>query len=80
MNFSFEYMCIQKYLLLIQLTRLTVACHVIPGSERLVDVRNLELSESSWPGVCICCTNMELGRQMVKELDVKLTLGLTEMQ
>ena len=29
---------------------MTVACHVIPASGRLVDVDILELSESPWPG------------------------------
>ena len=29
---------------------LTVACHVIPASGRLVDVDIPELSESPWPG------------------------------
>ena len=56
----------------------TVACHVIPVSGRLVDGDNLELSESPCSGVDICCTSMGLGRQMVKRLDLKPTLGLTE--
>ena len=47
------------------------------ASDRLVEVDVLELSESPWPGVGICHTNMALGRQIVKELDMKLTLGLT---
>ena len=59
---------------------MTVACHVIPESGRLVDVDILELSESSCSDVDIFCTSMGLGRQMVKELDLKLTLGLTERQ
>ena len=31
----------------------TVACHVIPASGRLVDVDIPELSESPWPGLDI---------------------------
>ena len=40
----------------------------------------LEPSESPCSGVDIFCTSMGLGRQLVKELDLKmkLTLGLTE--
>ena len=56
----------------------TVACHVIPVSGRLVDVDILELSESPWPGIGIFCTSMGLGRHMVKELDLKQTLGMAE--
>ena len=33
---------------------MTVACHVIPVSGRLVDVDILELSKFQWPGVGIC--------------------------
>ena len=55
---------------------MTVACHVIPASGRLVDVDILEFSESPCSGVDIFCTGMGLGRQMVKELDLRLTLGL----
>ena len=51
---------------------------VIPVSERLVDVDILELSESPCSSVGICSTRMGLGRRMAKELDLKLTLGLTE--
>ena len=54
----------------------TVTCLVIPASGRLVDVDILELSESSCYGAGICCTSMGRGRQMVKELDLKLTLGM----
>ena len=56
----------------------TVACHVIPVSGRPVDVDILELSESPCSGVDIFYTNMGLGRRMVKELDLKLTLGMAE--
>ena len=54
-----------------------MACHVIPAPGRLVDVGILELPVSSRSGVGISCTSMRLGRQMVKELDLKLTLGMT---
>ena len=57
---------------------MTVACHVIPASGRLVDVDIPGLSESSWPGINIFCTSMGLGRQIVKELDLKLTLGMAK--
>ena len=57
---------------------MTVACHVSPASGRLVDVDIQELSESPCSGVDIFCTSMGLGLQMVKELDLKLTMGLTE--
>ena len=60
---------------------MTVACHVIPASGRLVDVDIPdipELSESPWPGFDIFCTSMGLGRQIEKELDLKLTLGMAE--
>ena len=56
----------------------TVTFHVIPVSGRLVDVDILELSESSCSAVDIFFSSMELERQMVKKLDLKLTLGLTE--
>ena len=55
---------------------MTVAGHVIPVSGRLVDVDILELSESPCFGVGICCTRMGLGWQVVKELELKLTLGM----
>ena len=45
----------------------------------LVDVDIPKLSESPWPGD-IFCTSMELGRQIAKELDLKLTLGMAERQ
>ena len=38
----------------------------------------LELSEFPCSDVDIFCASMGLGQQMVKELDLKLTLGLTE--
>ena len=41
------------------------------ASGNLVEVDILELSESPWPGVGIFHTGMGLGRQMVKELDLK---------
>ena len=44
----------------------------------LVDVNIQELSESPCSGVGICCISMGLGQQIVKELDLKLMLGLTE--
>ena len=56
----------------------TVACHVIPASGRLVDVDIPELSESPWPGINIFYTSMGLGRGIVKELDLKRTLGMAE--
>ena len=43
-----------------------------------VDVDILELSESPCSGVDIFFTSMGLERQMVNELNLKLTLGLTE--
>ena len=54
------------------------SCNVVSGS--LVDVDIPELSESLWPSMDIFYSSMGLGRRIVKELDVKLTLGLTEMQ
>ena len=42
----------------------TVVCHVIPASGRLVDVDILELSEF----FAICQTSMGVGWRMVKEL------------
>ena len=44
----------------------------------VVDVDIPELSESPWPGFDIFWTSMGLGRQIVKELDLKLTLGMSE--
>ena len=57
---------------------MTVACHVIPASGRLVDVDIPKLSESPWPGIDIFCASMGLGQQIVKELDLKLALGMAE--
>ena len=34
----------------VDINAVTVACHVIPASGRLVDVDIPELSESPWPG------------------------------
>ena len=45
----------------------SVAGLVMEASGSLVDVDILELPESPCSGVCICCTSMGLGRQMVKE-------------
>ena len=50
------------------------------ASGSLVDVDIPELSESPWPGIGIFCTSMGLGRRIVKELDLKLTLGMAERQ
>ena len=48
------------------------------ASDSLVDVDIPELSESPWPGIDSFCTSMGLGRKIVKELDLKLTLGMAE--
>ena len=53
---------------------------VIQASDSLVNVDIPKLSESPMPGIDIFCTRMGLGRQKVKELDLKLTLGMTERQ
>ena len=50
------------------------------ASGNLVDVDIPKLSESPWPGIDIFCTSMGLGRRKGKELDLKLTLALTERQ
>ena len=50
---------------------------VMQASGNLVEVDILERPESPWPGV-IFHTSMGLGRQIVKELDLKLTLGMAE--
>ena len=52
------------------------SCNAASGS--LVDGDIPELSESPWPGIDIFCTSMVLGQQTVKELDLKLTLGMSE--
>ena len=52
------------------------SCNAASGS--LVDVDIPEPSESPWPGIDIFCTSMGLGRWIVKELDLKLTLGIAE--
>ena len=54
------------------------SCNAAPGS--LVDVDIPKLSESPSPGIDIFCTSMGLGRQIVKELDLKLTQGMAERQ
>ena len=51
---------------------------VMQVSGSLVDVDIPELSESPWPGIDIFCTSMGLGRWIVKELDLKLALGMAE--
>ena len=51
-------------------------CHVIPVSWRVVEVDILELGEFLGPIVGIYHTSMGLVRRMVKELDLKLTLGM----
>ena len=56
----------------------SVAGLVIQASGSLVDVDIPELSESPWPGIDIFGTSMELGWRIVKELDLKLTLGMAE--
>ena len=48
----------------------------VPG--RLFEVDILELSESPRPGVGTFHTSKGLGRRMVKELDLKLALGIAE--
>ena len=40
----------------------------------------LELSEFVCPGVGICHTSMEPGLRMVNALDLKLTLGMAEIE
>ena len=51
---------------------------VMQASGRLGEVDIPELSESPWPGMDIFCASMGLGRRIVKELDLKLTLGMAE--
>ena len=48
------------------------------ASGSLVDVDIPKLSESPWPGIDIFCISMGLGLQAVEELDLKMTLGMTE--
>ena len=48
------------------------------ASGSLVDVDIPTLSESPWPGIDIFCTSMGLGRQIVKEFDLKPTLAMAE--
>ena len=50
------------------------------ASGSLVDVDIPELSESAMPGIDHFCTSMGLGLRIVKELDLKLTLGMAERQ
>ena len=50
---------------------------VMQASGNLVEVDILELSEFPWPGVGIFHASMGLGQRMVKELDVKLTQGIS---
>ena len=56
----------------------SVAGHVIPMSERLVEADILELPEFMYPGAGICHTSIGLGLIMVKELT--LPMGMTEMR
>ena len=50
------------------------------GSCLYFEVDIPELSASLWPGIDSCCTSMGLGlgRRIVKELDLKLTLRMAE--
>ena len=48
------------------------------ASGSLVDVDIPKLPESPWSGIDIFCTSMELGRWIVKELDMELILGIAE--
>ena len=57
-----------------------VADLVTQASGKLFEVDSLELSEPPWPGVAIFHTSMGLGWRMVKELDMKLKLGMAERQ
>ena len=56
----------------------SVAGLVMQAHRRLVEVDILALSESPWPGVGIFHTSMVLGRRKVKEIDLKLILGMTQ--
>ena len=51
---------------------------VMQASGCIVDVDIPEQSESPWPGIDIFCACMGLGRTIVKELVLKLTLGMAE--
>ena len=53
-----------------------ISNNITPCNGKDVDIP--ELSESPWPGFDIFCTSMGLGRRIVKELDLKLTLGMAE--
>ena len=48
------------------------------ASGNLVEVDILKLPESPWPGSGIFHASMGLGWRMVKVLDLKMTLGMTE--
>ena len=48
------------------------------ASGSIVDVDIPELSESPWPGIDIFFTSRGLGQRIGKELDLKLTMGMTE--
>ena len=54
------------------------SCNAASGS--LVNVDIPKQSESPWPGIDIFSTSMGLRRQIVKEFDLKLTLGMAERQ
>ena len=51
---------------------------LIQASGSLVEVDLLQLSWFPCPGVDICYTSIGLGLMMVKELDLKLALGMAE--
>ena len=54
------------------------SCNAASGS--LADADIPELSESPWSGIDIFCASMVLGRRIVKELYLKMTLGMAERQ
>ena len=51
---------------------------VMQASGNLDEVDILELSQFPCRRVDICPTSMGLGRRMVKEIDLELTLGMAE--
>ena len=51
---------------------------VMQASGGLVEVDILELSRFPCPGVGLCHTSIGLGRRRVKDLKLKLTLGMAE--
>ena len=52
------------------------SCNAV--SRSLVDVDIPKLAEPPWPGIDIFCTSIELRWRIVKEIDLKLTLGMAE--